>query len=42
MSILTAAGFAVVQLYGSLAGTPYDHTAQRLVAVATKKPLPTS
>jgi hypothetical protein len=42
MSILTAAGFAVVQLYGSLAGTPYDHAVQRLVAVATKKPLPTS
>jgi SAM-dependent methyltransferase len=40
--ILTAAGFAAVQLYGSWAGTPYDHTAQRLVAVATKEPLPTS
>ena len=34
--LLSAAGFSVVQLYGSLAGTPYDHTAQRLVAVATK------
>ena len=36
MSILAAAGFAAVQLYGSLAGTPYDQTAQRLVAVAIK------
>jgi len=34
--LLSAAGFSAVQLYGSLAGTPYDHTAQRLVAVATK------
>ena len=34
--LLSAAGFSVVQLYGSLAGTPYDQTAQRLVAVATK------
>jgi SAM-dependent methyltransferase len=42
MSILAAAGFSAVQLYGSLAGTPYDHTAQRLVTVATKEPLPTS
>jgi SAM-dependent methyltransferase len=33
---LNAAGFSAVQLYGSLAGTPYDHTAQRLVAMATK------
>jgi SAM-dependent methyltransferase len=36
MRILAAAGFSAMQLYGSLAGTPYDHTAQRLVAVATK------
>jgi SAM-dependent methyltransferase len=42
MRILAAAGFSAVQLYGSLAGTPYDHTAQRLVAVATKEPTPTS
>ena len=34
--LLRAADFSAVQLYGSLAGTPYDHTAQRLVAVATK------
>jgi len=33
--LLVEAGFSDVQLYGSLAGTPYDHTAQRLVAVAT-------
>ena len=35
-TLLSAAGFSAVQLYGSLAGTPYDETAQRLVAVATK------
>jgi SAM-dependent methyltransferase len=35
-ALLSEAGFSAVQLYGSLAGTPYDHTAQRLVAVATK------
>jgi SAM-dependent methyltransferase len=34
--LLGEAGFAAVQLYGSLAGTPYDQTAQRLVAVAIK------
>jgi SAM-dependent methyltransferase len=34
--LLAEAGFAGVQLYGSLAGTPYDQTAQRLVAVASK------
>lgn len=34
--LLSEAGFSAVQLYGSLAGTPYDQTAQRLVAVATK------
>ena len=36
MHSLAAAGFSAVQLYGSLASTPYDHTAQRLVAIATK------
>jgi SAM-dependent methyltransferase len=35
-ALLSDAGFSTVQLYGSLVGTPYDHTAQRLVAVATK------
>ena len=34
--LLSKAGFSAVQLYGNLAGTPYDQTAQRLVAVATK------
>jgi len=34
--LLAEAGFSAVQLYGSLAGTPYDHTMQRLVAVATE------
>jgi SAM-dependent methyltransferase len=34
--LLSEADFSAVQLYGSLAGTPYDQTAQRLVAVATK------
>jgi SAM-dependent methyltransferase len=35
-ALLSQAGFARVRLYGSLAGTPYDQSAQRLVAVATK------
>jgi SAM-dependent methyltransferase len=34
--LLTEAGFSTVQLYGSLSGAPYDQTAQRLIAVATK------
>ena len=34
--LLYEAGFSDVQLYGSLAGSPYDHRAQRLVAVATR------
>jgi SAM-dependent methyltransferase len=34
--LLYEAGFSAVQVYGSLAGTPYNQTAQRLVAVATK------
>ena len=36
MDLLYKVGFSVVHLYGSLAGTPYDHTTQRLVAVAVK------
>ena len=36
MGLLYKAGFSVVQLYGSLAGSPYDQNAQRLVAVAIK------
>jgi SAM-dependent methyltransferase len=35
-ALLLAAGFARVELHGSLAGGPYDHTAERLVAVATR------
>ncbi len=33
---LNEAGFERVRMYGSLSGTPYDHDAQRLVAVARK------
>lgn len=33
---LTDAGFAAIELYGDCAGAPYDLTAKRLVAVATK------
>lgn len=35
-ALLRRAGFSEVTLYGSLAGTPYDHAAERLVAVARK------
>ena len=35
-SLLTDCGFASVDVYGSLEGTPYDHTARRLVLVASK------
>ena len=34
--LLKSAGFAAVRLLGNLAGAPYDHNAERLVAVATK------
>ncbi len=34
--LLTSAGFGEVSIYGSLDGSPYDHTAQRMVAVARK------
>ena len=34
--MLKEAGFREVATYGSLGGTPYDHKAERLVAVATK------
>ena len=33
-SLLRESGFSDVRLFGSLSGAPYDHTAQRLVAVA--------
>ena len=35
-ALLMKAGFAGVELYGDLAGNPYDHSAERLVAVARK------
>lgn len=35
-SLLRSVGFREVSLYGSLSAAPYDHTAQRLIAVATK------
>ncbi len=35
-SLLQAAGFAEVSVYGDLAGAPYDQHAKRLVAVARK------
>jgi hypothetical protein len=34
--LLKQAGFREVATHGSLAATPYDHRAERLVAVATK------
>ena len=33
-------GFVEVELFGSLAGTPYDHTADRLIVVARKAQTP--
>ena len=35
-ALLAGVGFAHVDVYGSLAGAPYDHEAQRLVLVARK------
>jgi SAM-dependent methyltransferase len=35
-SLLESCGFAEVQVYGSLDGTEYDHTAERLVVVGRK------
>ena len=34
--LLKHAGFNAIQLYGNLAGAPYDELAERLVAVATR------
>ena len=34
--LLFESGFSTVQLYGSLAGIPYDEDAERLVAIATR------
>jgi SAM-dependent methyltransferase len=35
-TLLKRAGFSAVAIYGSLEGAPYDHNAQRLIAVAQK------
>jgi SAM-dependent methyltransferase len=35
-ALLRQAGFAAVDLHGNLAGSPYDHRAERLIAVARK------
>jgi SAM-dependent methyltransferase len=35
-ALLRGVGFRNVELYGSLVGAPYDHAAERLIAVATK------
>jgi hypothetical protein len=34
--LLRECGFGSVEIYGDLAGAPYDHIARRLVAVARK------
>ena len=36
VSLLTGCGFTHVDIYGDLAGSPYDHKANRLIAVAYK------
>ena len=35
-AVMLSAGFSQVDLYGTLDGAPYDHSARRLVAVGTK------
>jgi len=35
-AVLRQAGFQAIEFFGTLGGTPYDHNAERLVAVATK------
>jgi len=35
-SVLTRSGLHSIDIFGGLSGTPYDHTANRLVAVAAK------
>lgn len=35
-AVLRRGGFKAVEFFGSLAGAPYDHEAERLVALATK------
>ncbi len=36
VSLLTGCGFNNINIYGNLAGSPYDHKASRLIAVARK------
>ena len=36
VKLMTECGFGEVDIYGSLDGTPYDHTAQRLIVVGRK------
>lgn len=36
VTLLTGCGFSQVDLYGNLDGSPYDHKAQRLIAVGCK------
>ena len=35
-ALLRECGFGKVEIHGDLAGSPYDHTAERLVVVAQK------
>ena len=35
-TVLRGGGFKAIEFFGSLAGAPYDHEAERLVALATK------
>jgi SAM-dependent methyltransferase len=36
-TLLSGCGFAAIEVYGDLAGAPYDHEAKRLVVVARKR-----
>ena len=36
-NLLESVGFTKVQLYGHLKGTPYNHSAERLIVVAEKQ-----
>ena len=36
VSLMRGEGFTDARCYGSLDGTPYDHTARRLVVLATR------
>ncbi|MEA3297218.1 MAG: hypothetical protein U9R56_05080 [candidate division Zixibacteria bacterium] len=35
-TLLAACGFKDIEIYGSIAGSPYDHEAKKLVIVAHK------